>query len=113
VALAEVGDLGEALVGPDGRTLYLFEQDSGTTTACTEGCADAWPALAAEGGAATGGDGVDTALLATADGQVPDQVVYNGHLLYYFSGDAGPGEVNGLGIPDWYPVDAAGEAIEG
>jgi predicted lipoprotein with Yx(FWY)xxD motif len=111
VALADVGDVGQALVGPDGRTLYLFEQDNGTTSACTEGCAEIWPALTADG-APSGGDGVDASLLSTAEGQVPDQVVYNGHLLYYFSGDTAPGDVNGLQIPSWYPVDADGNAID-
>ena len=81
VALAEVGDVGEALVGPDGRTLYLFEMDSGTTSACTAGCADVWPALAADG-EPVGGEGVDSSLLSTEDGQVPNHVAYNGHLLY-------------------------------
>ncbi len=111
VALAEVGDVGQALVGPDGRTLYLFEMDSGTTSACTAGCADVWPALAADGDP-VGGEGVDSSLLSTEDGQVPNHVAYNGHLLYYFSGDEAPGDVNGVQIPSWYPVDAEGNAID-
>jgi predicted lipoprotein with Yx(FWY)xxD motif len=111
VTLADVGDVGQALVAPDGHTLYLFEQDNGTTSACTAGCADVWPALTADG-APTGGDGVDGSLLSTADGQVPNQVVYNGHLLYEFSGDEAPGDVNGLQIPSWYPVGADGNAID-
>jgi len=111
VALGQVGSVGEALVGPDGRTLYLFEQDDGTTSACTAGCAEAWPALAVDG-EPTAGEGVDQALLSTADGQVPGQVAYNGHLLYYFASDTGPGDANGVGIPGWYAVDAAGNAIE-
>ena len=112
VTLAEVGDVGQALVGPNGHTLYLFEMDDGTTSACTGGCADAWPALVADGGAPTAGDGLDASLLSTAEGQVADQVVYNGHLLYEFSGDEAPGDVNGLQIPEWYPVDADGNAID-
>jgi predicted lipoprotein with Yx(FWY)xxD motif len=85
--------------------------DDGTTSACTGGCADAWPALTADGDP-VGGDGVDASLLGTADGQVPGQVTYDGHLLYTFSGDSAPGDVNGLGIPEWYPVNAQGEAID-
>jgi predicted lipoprotein with Yx(FWY)xxD motif len=111
VALADVGDVGQALVGADGHTLYLFEMDDGTTSACTDACADVWPALVADGDA-TAGDGVDQTLLGTADGQVPAQVTYNGHLLYSFSGDEAPGDVNGLQIPEWYPVDAQGNAID-
>lgn len=110
VTLAAAGDLGEVLVGPDGRTLYLFELDDGTNSACTEGCADAWPALVADG-EPIAGEGLDPSLLGTADGQVPDQVTYDGHLLYSFSGDEAPGDVNGLEIPEWYPVDAEGNAV--
>jgi predicted lipoprotein with Yx(FWY)xxD motif len=99
------------LVGPDGRSLYLFESDQGTTSACTGSCAATWPALAAASPSA--GDGIDASKLETASGQVADQVVYNGHLLYTFSGDKEPGDTNGVGIPDWYLVDASGSAIEG
>jgi predicted lipoprotein with Yx(FWY)xxD motif len=111
VAVAEVAGVGEALVDGDGLTLYLFDQDDGTSSACTGACADAWPALVADGEPA-GGDGVDASLLSTADGQVPDHVAYNGHLLYTFSGDSAPGDANGVGLPGWFPVDPAGNAIQ-
>lgn len=111
VAVADVPEVGQALVNADGLTLYLFEQDDGTTTACTGACANVWPAAVADGDP-VGGDGVDASLLSTADGSEPNQVVYNGHLLYAFSGDSAPGDANGIGIPDWYPVDPAGDAID-
>lgn len=103
-------DLGEVLVNADGMTLYLFKPDSEATSACTEGCAQAWPPLVVDGVPA-GGDGVDPALLATAardDGSA--QVTYNGHRLYVFSGDAAPGDTKGQGVADvWFAVTAAGE----
>lgn len=110
VNVAEVAPFGKLLVTSEGRTLYLFEKDSGTTTACTGPCATAWPALA--GTAPTAGDGVDKAKLSTANGQVPNQVVYNGHLLYEFAKDSKPGDVNGVTIPQWYPVSPAGDKID-
>ena len=99
----------DELVDAGGYTLYLFEQDDGTTSNCNDACLDIWPALtvAAE---PTAGEGVDGALLGTAeqaDGRV--QVTYNGHLLYTYSGDAAPGETNGTSIPGWLTVNAAGE----
>jgi predicted lipoprotein with Yx(FWY)xxD motif len=103
--------LGEHLVDGQGRTLYLFEQDQGTTTACTGGCADNWPPIVANG-TPTAGEGIDAAELATADGIEPNQITYHGHLLYYFAGDQAAGDTNGIGIPDWYAVDPAGNAIE-
>lgn len=110
VSLADAPGVGQHLVGPDGRTLYLFEKDQGTTTACTGGCVPNWPALTATG--PTAGAGVDGSKLSTANGEQPNQVVYNGHLLYYFAGDTAPGQVNGSKIPSWYPVNAAGDKID-
>jgi predicted lipoprotein with Yx(FWY)xxD motif len=107
VAVADIEEVGQALVGPDGRTLYLFDQDDGLTAACVDACVDAWPPLVVEGDPVAG-DGVDAALLEVADG---GQVAYNGHLLYAFSGDSAPGDANGVGIPSWFPVDAAGNAV--
>jgi predicted lipoprotein with Yx(FWY)xxD motif len=111
VAIATNPSLGDHLVDGNGRTLYLFERDQGTTTACTGGCADNWPPIIADG-TPTAGDGVDATQLGTADGIAPDQITYHGHLLYYFAGDQAPGDTNGIGIPDWYAVAPDGEAIE-
>ena len=102
--------LGEHLVDSEGRTLYLFTQDQGTTTACSGGCADNWPPIASD--TPTAGDGIDAAQLATAAGLAPNQLTYHDHLLYYFAGDQAAGDTNGVGIPDWYAVDPAGNAIE-
>lgn len=110
VIVATDPTLGDHLVDAEGRTLYLFAKDEGTTTACTGGCADNWPPIVADG-APTGGEGVDAGLLGTADGIEANQVTYNGHLLYYFAGDQAAGDTNGVGLPDWYAVDPAGDAI--
>jgi predicted lipoprotein with Yx(FWY)xxD motif len=111
VMVATDDALGDYLVDGTGMTLYLFTLDEGTTTACTGGCVDNWPPIIADGDP-TGGDGIDAALLGTADGIEPNQVTYNGHLLYYFAQDTAPGDTNGVGKPDWFAVDPAGEAIE-
>jgi predicted lipoprotein with Yx(FWY)xxD motif len=105
------GGLKDHLVGPNGHTLYLFEKDTGTTSACTGACSATWPALTASS-APTGGTGVDATKLSTATGQVANQVVYNGHLLYYFGGDSAAGQANGKSIPNWYLVDANGNSID-
>jgi predicted lipoprotein with Yx(FWY)xxD motif len=106
-------DFGTILTDADGHTLYLFEQDQGTTTACTTGCSSTWPALTADG-KPTAGDGVDASLLGAAkqaDGTV--QVTYNGHLVYRYSGDAAAGDTNGEGISGvWFVVSAAGEPVQ-
>jgi predicted lipoprotein with Yx(FWY)xxD motif len=48
VGVASTG-LGDVLVDRQGRTLYLFERDSGTMSACTGACAVNWPPLRVRG----------------------------------------------------------------
>jgi hypothetical protein len=67
-------------------------------------------------GAVTASGGVNTADLSTiTTSGGGKQVVYDGHPLYYFSGDSGPGQVNGQGSDGfgakWWLVDPAGTSI--
>ncbi len=108
-------DLGEILVNSDGRTLYLFEKDSGTTSACTGECASNWPPLEVNG-TPTEGSGADSSLVGTterSDGK--QQVTYNGHPLYLFEGDKKAGDTNGEGLNafggGWLALSAAGNAV--
>jgi predicted lipoprotein with Yx(FWY)xxD motif len=101
---------GQILVDSQGRTVYIFDNDMGTTSACTSTvCVAAWPAVVAAGTPA-GGTGVDSSKLGSAQGQVAGQVTYNGHLLYRFAADTAPGDVRGAAIPNWHPVTPAGTA---
>src|SRR5438093_9657408 len=62
--------LGKILVDGSGRTIYLFEKDSGGRSACSGACAKAWPPLTVTG-RPTAGDGASAKLLGTvrrADG---------------------------------------------
>jgi len=106
VAVADNAKVGASiLVDGSGRTLYLFEKDQGTTSACLDKCAAAWPAFK---GTPTAGTGVNSSLLSAANGQV----TYNGHLLYYFAADRAPGDANGIGIPAWYTVGPDGNKVD-
>jgi len=114
VGVANVG-LGKILVNSHGRTLYLFQKDSGTTSACSGACAVNWPPLRANG-KPTLGSGADSSLVGTtmrSDGK--PQVTYNGHPLYLFSGDAKAGDTNGEGVNAfgglWYAVSPAGNQV--
>jgi predicted lipoprotein with Yx(FWY)xxD motif len=107
---------GTALVDGTGRTLYLFEADTGTTSTCTGACAQVWPPVLASGPTGAGG-AARAALVSSAarpDGTL--QVTYNGHPLYYFAGDKAPGEAKGQGIHNfgggWYVVTPAGDKID-
>jgi predicted lipoprotein with Yx(FWY)xxD motif len=105
VNVAKDAKLGDILVDKSGRTLYLFENDRGTTSACTGTCANAWPAL--REATPTAGAGLDGSKIGTANGQV----TYAGHLLYLFSGDSKPGDTSGAGISSFAAVSPAGTAI--
>jgi len=111
VSLAQNAAQGAILVDGQGRTLYLFEKDDGTKSACTGACASIWPAATAAA-APAGGSGVDASALGTASGQVANQVTYHGHLLYRYSGDTAPGDVKGVAIPGWYPVGPSGDKVD-
>src|SRR5215212_2695044 len=41
--------LGRILVDSQGRSLYLFEKDAGTTSTCYGACASLWPPLTVSG----------------------------------------------------------------
>ena len=112
VSLRSVGGLGQILVGPNGKTLYLFLADSGVMSRCAGSCAQNWPPLTTAGLPRAAG-GVSQGLLGTTRrGTGTTQVTYNGHPLYYFIADAGPGTAGGEGINAfggrWEVVDAAG-----
>jgi predicted lipoprotein with Yx(FWY)xxD motif len=107
-------DLGTILTDEDGRTLYVFLNDSGGESTCYEDCAQTWPALETEDDPQAG-EGADASLLGTTERQDGAlQVTYNEMPLYYFADDAEPGETNGQGIGDvWFVVSTAGEPIRG
>ncbi|MFC7228870.1 hypothetical protein N0B31_15780 [Salinirubellus salinus] len=118
VAVDSHPDLGDLLVGPEGLTLYLFDQDTqgAGSSACAGGCAEAWPPLTVDDDSSAG-EGV-TAELTTferEDGRT--QVAAAGWPLYYFAEDEAPGDVNGQGVngvwwvlaPDGTPVRTGSE----
>lgn len=112
---SEDSALGTILTDADGSTLYVFMNDTGSSSTCTGSCASTWPAFVANGEVkAGGGGGVDASLLGTTkrdDGTM--QVTYNGHPLYHFSGDQAAGDTNGQGIGGiWFVVSPAGDPIK-
>jgi predicted lipoprotein with Yx(FWY)xxD motif len=116
VSAAEVGDLGTILVDAEGRTLYDFHKDQGTTSSCYGACAAAWPPLLTDGDPQAQGP-ADRGMLGTTkrkDGTV--QVTYAGHPLYTYVGDKGPGEANGNDIDqfgaEWYALQPNGQEPE-
>jgi predicted lipoprotein with Yx(FWY)xxD motif len=108
-------NLGRILVNSQGRTLYLFQRDSGTKSTCIGACAIEWPPLRATGKPMVG-SGVNASIVATSarsDGK--RQVTYNGHPLYLFSGDQQPDDTNGQGVNAfgglWYALSSSGNQV--
>jgi predicted lipoprotein with Yx(FWY)xxD motif len=108
--------LGQILVDGSGKSLYLFEADSGTQSTCSNACAQAWPPFTTKGVPKAAG-GASVSLIGTtlrSDGTT--QVTYSGHPLYYFTGDAKAGDTNGEGSTafgaGWDVLSPAGAKIE-
>jgi predicted lipoprotein with Yx(FWY)xxD motif len=109
-------DLGTFVVDSKGRSLYLFEKDTGSKSMCSGACAAAWPPATVSGKPKADQD-VDAGMIGTttrADGTM--QVTYGGHPLYRYAGDQAPGDTNGQDLDQfgggWYVVSPSGHKIE-
>jgi predicted lipoprotein with Yx(FWY)xxD motif len=88
---------GTVLTNAQGKTLYWFAIDTPTKSNCTGSCLNFWPpvngtAVAASGVTLMHGFGTITG----SSGQV--QATYDGHPLYTYVGDTGPGSIKGNGL---------------
>ena len=107
-------NLGKILDNSQGRTLYLFQGDTGTTSNCSGACATNWPPLTSAN--PTVGKGASASMIGTtkrSDGKT--QVTYNGHPLYTFAGDSAPGDTSGQGVNAfgglWYVMSPSGQQV--
>lgn len=105
-ATATVNGMSETiLTNAHGMTLYYRTSDVLPSTVCSGGCAGVWPPLvASSSGTPTSVASLPGKLTVVADAN-GNQVVYNGHPLYTYSGDTGPGQTSGEGIGGiWHVV---------
>jgi predicted lipoprotein with Yx(FWY)xxD motif len=99
------------LTSAKGLTLYWFVPDTSTTSKCNGACAHYWPPVK---GPVTAGAGVTGKLgtIKRADGTL--QATWNGHPLYTYIGDTGPGTAKGNGLNlsggVWHEVTLTGSA---
>jgi predicted lipoprotein with Yx(FWY)xxD motif len=97
------------LTNAKGLTLYWFAPDTPTASKCTGSCAAYWPPVT---GTPTAGPGVTGKLgtIKRSDGSL--QATYDGHPLYTYVGDSGPGQARGnnlnLNGGLWYEVRVSG-----
>ena len=115
IQLKKVGKLGKVVVNGHGQTLYLFQKDKHGKSSCYGQCAKFWPP-ALTTGKPKAGAGVRSSKLGTTkrkNGKL--QVTFNGHPLYAYAGDGGPGQANGQGSNNfgarWYVMNARGGTV--
>jgi len=99
----------QVLTNTQGLTLYWFVPDTSTTSKCTGSCATYWPPVK---GPATAGSGVTGTLSTITRSDGTTQATYDGHPLYTYVADGGPGQNkgNGLNISGglWYEMTVSG-----
>src|SRR5260221_132805 len=86
------------LTDTQGKTLYYFTPDTPAKVACTAACAQTWPPLLYTGSGTALGDASLSGPLSALTDANGNQVQYNGHLLYNYSGDTAAGQTNGEGL---------------
>lgn len=103
--IAETAGIGKYLTDTEGMTLYWFKNDSTGHSACTGGCVGNWPLFHREKVAPPAGLSSDEfGTITREDGA--KQATFRGYPLYYFKGDAKPGDTKGNDMMDlWYVVD--------
>ncbi|MGE5138737.1 MAG: hypothetical protein ACM3JD_04685, partial [Rudaea sp.] len=113
LTVAQNAKLGRFVADENGRSLYIYTQDTKNTSNCYGKCEVAWPPLLTTG-QPTLGDGIDQTLLGTTkrkDGST--QVTYNGMPLYYWFKDAVPGDVTGQRVGGvWFVIGPDGSIIK-
>ncbi|MEX0863657.1 MAG: hypothetical protein WD269_02135 [Acidimicrobiia bacterium] len=105
-------DLGTILVDPDGRTMYVFTQDTEGESTCYDDCAALWPSVPAD---APIGSGLDASLFgSTTRTDGASQLTLDGQPLYIYTPDTAPGDTLGQGFGGvWFVVGADGAMIGG
>jgi len=112
IRVARIQGFGLFLTDNANRTLYAFANDTKDASNCTGNCTQNWPPFTAQSAPQ-----VDSPLNATLvtmvtrqDGTM--QVSYDGHPLYYYSGDMNPGDVKGHGIGNvWHVLSPRGSPM--
>lgn len=109
------GSAGTYLTGASGRAVYLWVADTRGKSNCSGQCAKFWlPLLTTATPTASGGANAKAlGMITRSDGA--KQVTYNGHPLYYFLEDKGPGTDHGQGKngfgAKWWLIAPSGTAI--
>lgn len=98
---------GQIIVDGTGRAVYLLSDDTEETSTCTVCPAEFTPVLARDRIDTL--NGLDENLIGVNGS---NQVLYNGHLLYYYVPESTPGHVLGQNKDNkWFLLDPQGNAV--
>jgi predicted lipoprotein with Yx(FWY)xxD motif len=98
VSVSNVDGVGQVLVDPSGKPLYMSDEEANGMILCTDACLSFWKPLAAPSDNPTAPAGVsDLGVIQRPDGT--QQVTQDGKPLYTFAQDS-PGQVKGDGFSD-------------
>jgi predicted lipoprotein with Yx(FWY)xxD motif len=107
--------VGTVVVDGSGRTLYLFANDTGPKSTCSGKCAAHWPPFITSATPRAIGGVQASALALYKRGDGRQQVMIDGHPLYFFKGDKSAGELNGQGVnafgAKWFTVSSSGKSV--
>jgi predicted lipoprotein with Yx(FWY)xxD motif len=113
--IATASSSGNTFLTDGGRAVYLWVKDTGDKSACSGACAGAWPPVTASGTVTAAGSAKasDLGTITRSDGT--KQVTYDGHPLYFFTGDSGSGMATGQGSDSfgakWWLVTPSGSDV--
>jgi predicted lipoprotein with Yx(FWY)xxD motif len=102
--------------GPKQLTVYMFEGDKGSASACSGGCTHVWPPVTTSGTATSGGSAMAGELGTITRPDGTRQVTYRGHPLYFFARDGDKGDAYGQGVvgfgASWYVLAPSGSKVD-
>jgi predicted lipoprotein with Yx(FWY)xxD motif len=100
------------LVGPNGKTLYLYTRDQPGLSNCYDACAVTWPPLLLQGEPVEPEGNVgELGWVIRRDGT--KQATYNGWPLYYYVRDMNPGDTTGQNVGTiWFVLNPTPEHVQ-
>jgi predicted lipoprotein with Yx(FWY)xxD motif len=105
--------IGEVIVGQGDHTVYTYDRPVGQSLDCSGRCAWTWLPVITNKGVSISGDVAKGKVGAVEYSDKGDQVTYNGHPLFFFTGSTDPGDVSGNGATSvgvtWYTISPDGE----
>jgi predicted lipoprotein with Yx(FWY)xxD motif len=121
LSAGHISSIGTVLTEQSGLTVYEAQQEAGGKIMCTGSCLSFWSPVTVDKGVTPQGASAVTGKLGTIrrpdDGAI--QLTVNGHPLYTFRDDSGPGSAVGNDFHDsfggqhftWHALTAAGLAV--